>query len=41
MRISVTTIVCVGTLYFVDAYFFNGIYFNAFRGVIYHLWYGY
>jgi hypothetical protein len=41
MKLWVVAVIVVGAAYFADAYYFNGIYFNAFRDVIYHMVHGY
>ena len=41
MKLTTSAIVCLTAAYFADAYYFNGLYFNAFRDVMYHIWHGY
>ena len=37
MKLTTAALVCIGTLYLTDAFYFDGVYFSAFRAVMSHL----
>ena len=41
MRLFTPVAICIGVLYFVDAYHFNGVYFRALHDIISHFLHGY
>ena len=41
MKLTTSVFACVVAAYLADGYYFEGLYFNAFRDVMYHIWHGY